>query len=74
MFVHLRGNFVGITGFGSVRGRGRERGRGRGQKRTEALRIERDVPLDGNCSFGIGGPAKYFAKAKSVKDLSEACR
>lgn len=73
MFVHLRGNFVGITGFGSVRGRGRERGRGRGQKRTEALRIERDVPLDGNCSFGIGGPAKYFAKAKSVKDLSEAC-
>jgi UDP-N-acetylmuramate dehydrogenase len=36
------------------------------------LRLERDVPLAPFTTLGIGGPARYFARAQSVDELREA--
>ena len=39
---------------------------------TTPLRIERDVPLAPLTTLGIGGPARYFIRARSVDEIREA--
>jgi UDP-N-acetylmuramate dehydrogenase len=41
-------------------------------RETATLRMERDVPLAPLTTIGIGGPAKWFARAESVDDIREA--
>ncbi len=38
----------------------------------ESLRIEQQVPLAPLTTFGIGGPARYFATARDAKHVEEA--
>ena len=38
------------------------------------LKIQENVPLANYTSFGIGGPARYFAEVESVEDLKEAVK
>ena len=46
---------------------------GLGRKtRAGALRVQENVPLWHHCSFGIGGPARWFARCGSVEDLRQA--
>ena len=36
--------------------------------------IRENVPLRECCTFGIGGPARYFLEAKSVEDMQESIK
>lgn len=38
------------------------------------LRILENVPLDGKTSYGIGGPARFYAEPLSEEEVAEACR
>ncbi len=38
------------------------------------VRIQENVPLASYTTFGIGGPAKYFAEAESVEEIVECCK
>jgi UDP-N-acetylmuramate dehydrogenase len=38
------------------------------------MRIQENVPLSKYTTFKVGGPAKYFCRAKSIEDLFSACR
>jgi len=38
------------------------------------LKLQENVPLANYTSFGIGGPARYFAEVESVADLKEAVK
>lgn len=38
------------------------------------MRIEREVPMAPLTTLGIGGPARWFARAETVDDVREACR
>ncbi|MGH7141078.1 MAG: UDP-N-acetylmuramate dehydrogenase [Minisyncoccia bacterium] len=36
------------------------------------MRVEEHIPLGALTTFGIGGPARFFAHVKDIRDLSEA--
>lgn len=38
------------------------------------VRIQENVPLASHTTFGIGGPAKYFAEAESAEEIVECCK
>jgi UDP-N-acetylmuramate dehydrogenase len=38
------------------------------------IEIKKNIPLAPYTTFKIGGPAKYFAEAKSVEEIEELCR
>ena len=38
------------------------------------LKLQENVPLADYTSFGIGGPARYFAEVENVEDLKEAVK